>query len=136
MGGFSMSKKKERKTKKKPNIIFEYGKSPEYREHYVTGARGGVQNGYHIHLEFYREKRRFSTVQHLLTDDSEIESKIVDVETPDVPVVEREFVVGIDLSFHAARELTSFLVKRMKDIDDVEVQLVEAQKKKGEDETT
>jgi hypothetical protein len=47
-------------------------------------------------------------------------------------VSEREFVVGIDLSFHAARELTGFLVKRMKDIDDVEIQLAEAQKKEKE----
>jgi hypothetical protein len=47
-------------------------------------------------------------------------------------VSEREFVVGIDLSFHAARKLTGFLIKRMKDIDDVEIQLAEAQKKEKE----
>lgn len=122
------------KKAKKPVLIFEYSKSPEYREHYVTGARGGFQNGYHLHLEFYREKRKLTKTQHMI-DVSEGERKIVDVDAVETPIIEREFVVGVDLSFHAARELTSWLVKRMDELEKLEKELAKIGNETEDSET-
>lgn len=123
-----------KKGKKKKLVKFEYDRSPDYREHYVTGARGGIQNGYHVHLEFYREKRKLSAVQHLVSDEAETERRIEDVKTLGTPVVLREFVVGIDLSFHAARELTDFLVRRTKELEGIEDELIKARENVGSGE--
>ena len=101
-------------------IKFDYEYSPEYKEVFVTGARGGVVNGYHLHLEFYREKRRLPLQQELnITYDKDSKPKEhewIDLDDPENPVIKRQFLVALNLPFQAVKELHSYLGERIKEI--------------------
>ena len=107
------------KTEEQTKIRFEYHFAPDFREYYATGARGGMVNGYHMHLDFYNEKRRLSTVDHV-TFDSEGKGTKVQSEDSTEAIVDRTYVMGLSLSFNAARELADWLNKGLKDIEKVE----------------
>ncbi len=106
--------------KKKQEIVVEYIFGPEYREIYVNGARGGVQNGYHLKIDFYVERTSMPFTKERLEMGEDGKTERIPLDAKDTLVVEREFKVGLILSFHAARELFLWLSQRVKEIEQVE----------------
>ena len=119
-------------------IKFDYVYSPEYKEVFVTGARGGIQNLYHLHLEFYREKRQFPLKQELnITFDKDSKPKKqewIDLDAPENPVIERQFLVGLNFPFQAVKELYSYLGERIKEIQKIEKEADEEKQTEAESE--
>ncbi len=103
-------------------VIFEYHYSPDYRKVYATGARGGFQSGYHLNIDFYHEKTRRSTKQKLVPKN-EREGRIEDIDPADPPIVDREYIVGIDLSIPAARQLARWLNERVSELEMMEKEI-------------
>ncbi|MGQ4911561.1 MAG: hypothetical protein ACP6KW_05270 [Candidatus Thorarchaeota archaeon] len=102
-------------------VRFEYEYDPEFREFYVTGARGGIQNVYHLTLDFYEEKTELRSMTDVLIEYPDGSREVRPAEPPKgVQVVNRKFKVGLVMSFNAARELASFLNDRIREIDEME----------------
>ncbi len=111
-------------TEKKIIANFNYEYSPEYKEYYATGARGGIINGYHYHLEFYRETQHISTQQQLV--ETSEGRRVEDISDVEPPVIQREFLFGLNLSFHAAFELYQWLGAKLSDMANIQSRTLEA----------
>ena len=99
----------EDEKERKPKIIFSYQKSPDYKQFYVTGARGGSRP-YDFRLDFYDEEPK--------RPESEIIDEKERKTISDEVSVKREYKVGLTFSYRTLLELTRFLnreVEKMKD---------------------
>ncbi|MBD3407487.1 MAG: hypothetical protein GF411_15320 [Candidatus Lokiarchaeota archaeon] len=112
------------KDEKKELIRFKYEYSPDFREEYVTGARGGIQNIYHLSLNFYSEKSKLRSLEDSLCEYTDGSRRIEPKEPSKEPdIIERTFKVGLVLSFNAVRELARYLEEKVKEIDMIEENL-------------
>lgn len=113
-------------------VRFEYQFDPEFREYYVTEARGRIQNIYHLRLDFYVEKVKLKFLQDKLVqyDDGRREVLPIDlIVEPDF--IERTLKVGLNKSFNAVRILARFLNEKVKEIEIIEKKLSEEIKHEG-----
>ncbi|TXT54066.1 MAG: hypothetical protein BAJATHORv1_90015 [Candidatus Thorarchaeota archaeon] len=109
---------------KRELVRFTYQYSPDFREEYVTGARGGIQNIYHLRLDFYNERSKLRSLEDSLVEDTDGSRRIEPTESSNEPdIIERTFKVGLVLSFNAVRELSRFLAEKVKEIDEIERKL-------------
>jgi len=114
-----MSSKKS--SKDKELVVFEYQYAPDFKEYYVTGARGGIQNIYHLRLDFYSERIRLRSMEDVLVEDEKGKRVIIPRKAKKGPeVVERNFKIGLNLSFNAVKELANFLNVKVKEIEELE----------------
>ncbi len=105
-------------------VRFEYSYDPDFREYYVTGARGGLQNIYHLRMYFYKDKLKFRSMNEVMIEHKDGQREIRPEDPVDGPrTVERKFIVGLNLSFNAVRELSRFLHEKVKEIDGIERKL-------------
>jgi len=126
---------KKNDTSSKEIVRFEYRFDPEFKEFYVTGARGGIQNIYHLRLDFYSERAKLRSMNDKLVEDKDGRREIVPAEPWDGPaVVERTFIVGLNMSFNAVKELAKFLNEKVKDIENVERSLPIEPSKEGDED--
>jgi hypothetical protein len=114
-------------------VRFEYSYDPTFEEYYVTGARGGIQNIYHLRLEFYSEKTRLRSMKDKLIEYQDGRREIKPEESKDsIDVVDRIFKLGLVMPFNAVRELSSFLNQKVKEIEEMERKLAVELKKNGD----
>ncbi|MBU7024164.1 MAG: hypothetical protein HXS40_08340, partial [Theionarchaea archaeon] len=96
-----------------------------YSEHdapcfYVHGARGGPTSIYDFRIDFYKERRRNPNIEIIQKDEKPqtfFEDK--DEEYDEYVIVDREVEVSVILSLPAARELTSWLSKRLEEFENL-----------------
>ncbi|MHA1971590.1 MAG: DUF3467 domain-containing protein [Candidatus Hodarchaeales archaeon] len=102
----------EHEGEKIQRVTFSYSKSPEYKQFYVTGARGGVRP-YDFRLDFYNEEpERLEIVK------SDVKGRPIRRKHLGELKVHREYKTGIILSYRALLELSKFLndqIEKMKE---------------------
>jgi hypothetical protein len=104
-----------------------------YSEHnppcfYVHGARGGPTSVYDFRIDFYIEKKRSEDIEiHTKDGKSEDSFSRTDEEYDEYIVVDREIQVSILLSLPAAKELSSWLTKRLDEFENL-IKSVEEEK--------
>jgi hypothetical protein len=126
---------KKKDTTSKEIVRFEYSFDPEFNEFYVTGARGGIQNIYHLRLDFYSERVKMKSLNDKIIEHEDGRREIVPAEPWDgAAIVKRTFIVGLNMSFNAAKELAKFLNEKVKDIENVESSLPIEPKEEGDED--
>ncbi len=97
----------------------------DYREIYITGARGGIQSAYHLKIDFYVERLRLPLTKEKLEIFPDGTQKRMAIDVGQTKTVEREFKVGIMMSFYAAKELFRWLGQRISEIEQIEKKIQE-----------
>jgi hypothetical protein len=112
--------KKSKKVEESRKIKFMYSEedAPCF---YAHGARGGPTSIYDFRIDFYSERRRDPNIEILSENNSKRVSSFsqTDEEYDKYVVVDRKIQVSVILSFPAAKELASWLSKRLKQYEDL-----------------
>jgi hypothetical protein len=97
--------------KTKVKFIYSESDSPCF---YVQGARGGPIANYDFRIDFYSNKLRNPDVE-IISEDGETDSLFTktDESYDKYTVVDRKIEVSVILSFTAAKELATWLSKRL-----------------------
>ena len=100
------------KEERLPKLIFSYTKSSEYKQYYVTGARGGIRP-YDFRLDFYNEEPERDEVV-----EADKKGRPVKIKIPQEIMIHREYKTGIIMSPRSLLQLSKFLndqINKMKE---------------------
>lgn len=108
-----MSDRKKGDGEAKPEVVFDYLKSNQFRVVYATGAIGGLTPDGQIHFALYNERPAIPRqIVHRLTDTGALGTEITDRRIGREGVV-REMEVDVVVSQQAAEGLVRWLQEQI-----------------------
>ena len=107
------------------SIKIEAKRASDYRRVYIGGGIGGLTPQGIVHLDLYYDIRRLPTEFERVVDEEGTAGPETSLKSSEI-VLDRDIVLGLLMTARTAEELGKWLIKRAREWDELQADVIEA----------